>query len=288
MEKSLISCVSNNVIQGKCVNLDHSHKPYLVKIFNWAGFDVWLVDGEYIRKFISEDFINFDQHYHLNFIPKNEFWIDVANKHHEVKFYIDRLYIESRLMVAGKSYAEAYRIATIHDIRERAKLKIIKDIRKRKLPKEKLVKKVHKKLLINRKIKVWLVDGSLVRSLFFNDFAGGGHDKVYPFIPKNEIWIDDDITDKEKKFLILHEMHERTLMTLGSSYSEAHASATEVEDYCRHNPKKIERVLKAEVEKVTHPEKVKLVVGDFHPFIRLKKHKRLTRTYSKNRKKRAQ
>jgi hypothetical protein len=37
---------------------------------------VWLVDGEFIRKNISEDFVNYDQHYHLNVIPEDEFWID--------------------------------------------------------------------------------------------------------------------------------------------------------------------------------------------------------------------
>ena len=284
MNKELQICVNNQIAQGKNVILNHSKKPYVMKIKNLAGFEVWLVDGEYVRKFISEDFVNFDQHYHLKFIPKNEFWIDFANKHHEIKYYIDHLYIEGRLMAAGKTYFQAYKTAAAFEKRERAKSKIMKQIKKEKIPKEKLIKRLHKKLLINHEIKVWLVDGSLVRSLFFLDFAAGGHDKVYNFIPKNEIWIDDDLKDREKKFIILHEMHERNLMSKGLNYSEAHASATEVEDYCRHNCKKTLFYIKSEIEKINHPNKIKVAVFDHHPFIRIKKHKRLGIIFRKKKK----
>lgn len=249
MRNYLKLCTSNKILQGKKIELSHSRLPYLKKITNIAGFEVWLVDGEFIRKFISEDFVNFDQHFHLKFIPKNEFWIDYSNKHHEMKFYIDHLYIESRLMARGKSYSEAYKEAEKYEKKERAKSKIIKGLRKLKLPKEELIKKVKEKLIIGSKVKVWLVNGSLVRSLFFIDYAAGGHDKVYRFIPKGEIWIDDDLSEKERKYILLHELHERNQMARGKSYSEAHQSATEIEDFCRHNPKKLKYYLKKEIAK---------------------------------------
>ncbi len=53
----------------------------------------------------------------------------------------------------------------------------------------------------SRKVKVWIVDGEAVRDLFFIDFTEGGYDKVYPFIPSGEIWIDDDVFPRERKFI---------------------------------------------------------------------------------------
>ena len=97
---------------------------------------------------------------------------------------------------------------------------------------------------------MWLVDGNLVRSFFLLDYCEGGHDLVYPFIPKNEIWIEEAISPQERKFIILHELHERHLMDQGKSYKNAHIGATEVEDYYRENPKEdLEAKIKEEMQK---------------------------------------
>ena len=100
------------------------------------------------------------------------------------------------------------------------------------------------------KVKVWLVDGNLVRSFLLLDYCEGGHDLAYPFIPKNEIWIEEAISPEERKFIILHELHERYLMSQVKSYKNAHIGATEVEDHYRENPKEdLEARIKEEMEK---------------------------------------
>ncbi len=35
-------------------------------------------------------------------------------------------------------------------------------------------------------VRVWIVDGRLVRSVFDVEFTEGGHDYVYEFVPENE------------------------------------------------------------------------------------------------------
>ena len=41
---------------------------------------VWVVDGEYIRTYVDEEFTNFGQHYRFPYIPENEFWLDRENE----------------------------------------------------------------------------------------------------------------------------------------------------------------------------------------------------------------
>ena len=155
------------------------------------------------------------------------------------------------LMSHGKSHKEAVARADAIERKERSKSKLIQS-KIKKIPKKKLVQKVHKRLLIkySKKIKVWIVNGELVRDLLFLDFTEGGHDKVYPFIPSNEVWLDDDSTAKERKFILLHEIHERNLMDKGWDYEKAHRSASEIEYFCRHNPKILEKNLTNEFKKI--------------------------------------
>jgi hypothetical protein len=217
--------------------LHHGAMPYIRKLRKLSKITVWLVDGEYVRKNICEDFVNYDHHGRLFFIPEDEFWIAEGSGKDEIKFYIDRMYVEHVLIASGMGYDRASEKAAVFEKRERAKI----------LAMEKpsgaidsiLTERVKKKLLksYSGKLKVWIVDSTLVRDLLFTDFGGGGHDKVYRFVPENEIWIDDDIPQGGRKFIILHELHERGLMAAGASYADGHAKATVLEDFFRHHPK---------------------------------------------------
>jgi hypothetical protein len=209
------------------------------------------VDGEYVRRNICEDFVNFDHHYHLHVIPKNEFWIAKEATTDESRYYIDHMLVEYRLMKAGAGYGEASRKADLVERRERSKSEIMKKLGRRRKHKKQLLDKVRKKLLkgYGRKIKVWIVNGELVRDLFYIDFAGGGHDKVFHFIPENEIWLDDDIAQNERKFILIHELHERSLMAKGKDYPHSHRRATEIEDFFRHHPKGVEKAIREEIRK---------------------------------------
>jgi hypothetical protein len=226
-------------------------KPYLKKFANISGFNVFIVDGEYIRENMDEEFTNFGQHYRFKFIPKNEFWIDKERDEGEERYYIDSMLVMNRLMAMGVSHDDAVKKADAVERRERANSILMKkEIKLKKYP-EKLIKSIHKKLLkkYSKNVKVWIVNGEVVRDLFFIDFTEGGHEKVYPFVPHNEVWIDDDVEPKEIKFVLLHEMHERALMSKGMKYNPAHASSSEIEYYCRRHPKELDKNLKKEIEK---------------------------------------
>ncbi len=237
-------------------------KPYIKKYGEFLHFKVWLVDGMYIRNQINIGFTNYDHHYHLRSIPKNEFWIDHHTNPKEIRFYIDHLLVEHLLMSKGKSYSEAFTQANKIEKREREKVKLLQtNIPKQ--PRETLVNKIHKKLIqqwSKGHLKVWVVKGNLVRQQYQINFAEGGHDLVYHFIPKHEIWLDDDLTTKDHKFILLHELHERNLMSRGWAYSDedkkkskikrsAHKSANAVEYYCRHHPEQLDSTLQKELAK---------------------------------------
>lgn len=241
---------------------------YIKKIGKRGKINIWLVDGSKIRTNINEEFTNFGHHYTFSFIPENEFWIDKEHSQGEVRYYIDHLLVEHRLMAKGKDKGYAIEQGDKAERRERSKSKLVAKGIRGEIPKEDLIKKVHKKLLkeYSQKINVWLVNGELVRSLFYLDFTEGGHDKVFPFIPENEIWLDDDLDPKEREFILLHELHERNLMPKGhvveienglvktnkdytKIYDSAHRSASRLEYYCRHHFEELDKNLKKEIEK---------------------------------------
>ncbi|MDP2947218.1 MAG: hypothetical protein Q8N88_03815 [Nanoarchaeota archaeon] len=240
-------------------------KPYIKKFKEIADFTVWIVDGCYIREHIDEEFTNYGQHYRFKFIPKNELWIDRARKSGEEKYYIDSMLVMHRLIAEGISHNKAAKIADKIEQRERAKSELMQQELKIKNDNQKLLDSIHEKLLKNYSkngINVWVVNGEAVRDLFFLDFVEGGHSYIYPFIPKNEVWIEDDVKSKEIKYVLLHELHERNLMAKGWCYDVdtsanlktgtikkgAHPDSSRIEYYCRLHPKETEKKIAMEIK----------------------------------------
>src|SRR3989339_426150 len=96
--------------KGK-IKIRKGKKPYIYQDGKISKFKIWIVDGEYIRKNICEDFVNLGQHYLYKFIPKNEFWIAKEAYEGEENYYVDHLLIENKLMASGVPYEKAYIIA---------------------------------------------------------------------------------------------------------------------------------------------------------------------------------
>src|SRR3989344_2444457 len=167
---------------------DKDKNIYLKKIDKIGNYEVWLVDGSYVRKVINENFVEFDHHFNHSFVPKNEFWIDEQTNHNEWRFFIDRMFLEQGLVRVGESNKEASEAGAMLEKKERREdLKhnhsdILNNDRRE------LLKKIKKKMIKDYvgKVKIWLVDGKIVRDFFLVDYAAGGHDKVYAFIPKDE------------------------------------------------------------------------------------------------------
>ena len=212
---------------------------YVKRVNNVGDCAIWLVDGALIRKEINENFVKCADNNQFDFIPKNEFWIDEDLDQKEYRYFIDRFIYEKGLLDSGENYAKADKKADEFERNERQNSAEVLQIYESKHSKKDLLEKIKIKTIekYSDKIKIWLVDGNLVRSFFLLDYCEGGHDLVYPFIPKNEIWIEEALSPEERKFIILHELHERYLMDQGKNYKNAHIGATEVEDYYRENPK---------------------------------------------------
>lgn len=99
------------------------------------------------------------------------------------------------------------------------------------LSKKDIMDRVRLKLLqVSDGVKVFLVDGELVRDRLTIEYTMGGHHYRYPFIPENEVWIDNGMDRDDIEATIKHELHERNLMKYDKlSYSQAHHRASEVE-----------------------------------------------------------
>ncbi len=227
-------------------------KPYEKLLGKIGDLKIWIVDGKYVRDKLNEEFTNCGEHYSFKFIPKNELWLDHEFGTKDEKYYIDYILTEYELMKNGVPYHEALKQGDILQERERAKEKEFKNLEKLKEKRDyELIDKIHKKLLkeYSNHLKVWIVNGKIVRDVFFVDYVEGGHDKVYSFIPYGEIWIDDDISQKERKYILLHEAHERYLMSKGENYRTAHFNSSKLEHSYRLGRKGLDKELKKELEK---------------------------------------
>ena len=221
-------------------------KPYITKYTTRGDFTVWIVDGQYIRTYVDDQFTNFGQHYRFSFIPELEFWLDEEETPDEMNFYITHMLVEHKLMSQGESYETAIVKADQVERSERNKLKVSKDLRTNKIRphNSKIHIRIYKELPNN--IIVWIVDGRVVRNTLDIDFTEGGHEYVYDYVPKNEVWIDNDLKLHEIDYVLLHELYERNLMKEGMSYNKAHQRASKIETFCRHHPKELYPNLKKE------------------------------------------
>jgi hypothetical protein len=221
--------------------------PYLKKVEQRNGLTIWAVDGAYIRGHIDEEFTNFGQHYRYKYIPVNEFWIDLGTKSDEWPFFIDHLLVEHRLMEKGAPYDKAIVEADKEERKGRRRSGDLRNLTKHgiKLPQGRDMHiRLWKKL--QGELSVWIVNGRLVRSVFDIDFTTGGHDYVYEFVPENEVWIDDDIEEAERGYVLVHELHERNKMASGWDYDKAHADSSRLEYHLRHHPDELHDALFAE------------------------------------------
>lgn len=221
--------------------------PYISQIDTRGNLQIWIVDGSYIRGHIDEEFTNFGQHYRYAYIPINELWIDRQAAHNETRFFIDHLLVEHLLMAKGVPYNKALIEA---DRQERKQRRRAGDVSRlthhgKELPE---AKSVHENLWkkLDNGLSVWIVNGRLVRSVFDIDFTAGGHDHVYEFVPKNEVWIDDAIEEDERGYVLLHELHERNRMSKGWIYEKAHEESSRLEYRTRHHPDELHDALTQE------------------------------------------
>jgi len=78
-------------------------------------------------------------------------------------------------------------------------------------------------------VDIWLVDGSGIRRDLDVDFTMGGHAYRYLYIPPDEIWVENSLTEADLWPTIWHEFIERRLMRAGFNYDKAHTFASRLE-----------------------------------------------------------
>ncbi len=223
----------------------HRQPPYLKKLGQRGPISIWRIDGAFVRTNLDEEFSDYGHPYNYKFIPKHEFWIDEATPD-ETKFFIHHLLLEYRARQKGLSDDEARKKADESEMKMRKKAG---DVKKVKAPNQLAdPSKVHLRLWkkLEEPVSVWIVDGRLVRSVFDIDFTEGGHEHVYEFVPQGEVWIDNDVSDAERPYVLLHELHERNLMDKGWDYDRAHADSSKLEKHMRQNPNEVHEALAAE------------------------------------------
>ncbi|QQS15974.1 MAG: hypothetical protein IPK84_01230 [Candidatus Moraniibacteriota bacterium] len=226
--------------------------PYHIKNIGIVNnISVWLVDGGKVRKDLSENFVQSSHHTYFSFIPTDEFWIDTNTDFREHRFFMDRFFAEQTLMRNGMKPEKAEKIGAILEQHEREE-SLSREILKLKNSRNALIERIHRRHFTpysSNELAIWIVDGKLVRDLLFLNYDAGGHDRVYPWIPDREIWIEEALPEEERRFILLHELHERFLMGTGKKYPEAHHGATIIEDRFRNTPKELESRIQEELRK---------------------------------------
>ena len=214
-------------------------KPYIKKLSKpYKGLIVCIVDGGFVRDNLSDDFTNAGHHYSFKFIPKNEIWVDQTVETKEIPVLVKEMYSEYSDMSKGKSYDAAYEKGWKQAEKQR-----------KRMPNDKLLK--IEKLAEIRGVKVFLVDGFEVRKTFNQDFVEGGHGRVYDYIPKNEIWLEQDNDKQDMMYIFLHEITEYNLMgNKHYSYAKAHTLANKNEEKARHNKDSLKQLVIAEFSKI--------------------------------------
>jgi hypothetical protein len=98
---------------------------------------------------------------------------------------------------------------------------------------------------------IWIIDGNKVRQVLYKEFLYGGNEQRYLFVPKGEIWIDNDISSEEFDLTVAHELNERHLMAkFGWTYQTAHDSSLSLELTIRHKNEEICRSHEAALKEV--------------------------------------
>lgn len=87
-------------------------------------------------------------------------------------------------------------------------------------------------------VKFYLVDANVVRNQYKVDFALGGNNGPYDWVPRDEIWLDAATQPSELPYIALHEFYERhRMLQNGLDYNKAHAIASTIEWKAREGKK---------------------------------------------------
>jgi Putative phage serine protease XkdF/ParB-like nuclease domain len=213
----------------------------------WGTLDdiaIWIVDGEQVRDTIDDDFTDYAQHEHKSYVPEDEIWIDDLTEPQERKFMATAAIRERSQMLDGKSFDLAHDEVDAESFKERS----VDFAGQETIDAE--------PWQTFGSIEVFLVDGEVVRDRLTPDWVYGGHDLVYRFIPKGQVWLERDLDDAERPVMLLHELWERGEMLAGAPFTVAHRDANDIERIARRDPEKLQILLEEATAMNDRPNKM--------------------------------
>lgn len=214
------------------------HSPNIKKKLISAHHDyqLYTVDATALRTSDegNEEFGNFATHDEFpRLIGKNEIWVADKLLEREGLFYQVNALARLSGQARGQSKESAYEAGLEVDRYLRERLTGIK-FRNGK-PHRRIPHAIYTERYVEipdevQKIHVWRIDGHLVRCYYKTDYTEGGHGYVYPWCPKNQIWIEKDIHPSELPYIVAHEYTELRLMRdCDFDYDKAHEICSKIE-----------------------------------------------------------
>lgn len=254
MKKIIIICLLI-FISGCKVETNFSYKGpeditgvYKVFMGKIDSLEIYIIDGDLIRREVYPDFIFGGNEQRYPFIPHNEIWIDNTIPNREYTSTLKHEINEMTLMRdKGLSYLDAHDSSLMLEVELRTGFRkeaseheknlsevsptdtdSIKQISS--LPDKIKLKDVYleKRDSKGNPYTIWLVDGDKIRREIYPDFGFGGDWNDYNFIPKNEIWIDGNISCEQYIYLLAEEKSSIELLNAGTDYYET-AEKTKIE-----------------------------------------------------------
>lgn len=252
------STVSENESQNN-LNNDTKSGIYRYYIGNKDKFKIWVVDGAKVRQQVFNEFIYGGNSERYPFIPEDEIWVDNSISSEEYETTLAHEINERNLMARfAMTYFDAHDSSLALEVKMRGEYLKQSSEHEAKLPKvsptdfdstqeidnlpEMInLKNIYRVPLGERNgVKIWVVDGYVVRRDVYPDFGFSGNGYAYHFIPQDEIWIDGSVTCEETEYSVALEMKERELLMKGASYDSSYTEAVKVSDGMRiDNMKKI-------------------------------------------------
>lgn len=218
------------------------YKVFMGKI---DSLEIYIVDGDLIRREIYSDFIFGGNEQRYLFVPHNEIWIDDAIPNREYTTTLKHEINEMTLMRdKGMNYIAAHDSSLMLEVKLRTQFQKDALEHEKNLPEvspfdtdsikqiSSLPDKIKLKdiYLEKRECKgnpftIWIIDGDKIRREIYPDFGFSGDWYDYNFIPENEIWIDGCISCGEFIYLLEEEKSSVELINSGVEYHEAEAKS---------------------------------------------------------------
>lgn len=177
------------------------------------------VDGAYVRANHDSEFGAYSRrtegrYYAHRYIPEGQIWVE-KKLEDEREFFKKLAILEEYHLLPETNF---------HEYREWVKIFLCDSSRFD-------IKKATKSMVLRDGYIIRFIDGEMVRKHFDPYFTFGGHDRVYKYIPKNEIWIDVKMPQDSHSISLEHEWVEWCLMGAPTfmTYDNAHDKATAAE-----------------------------------------------------------